>query len=109
MSESVHISEHINRSPADVYEYASNIGNLPTWAAGVSADMQVRFATQNDFGVLDHWATVDGTTFYNPMRVIDDGEGSEIVFTLRNPTEEDRAAITADLATLKRILEDPAG
>jgi len=105
MSESEHISEHINRSAADVYAYASQIENLPKWAAGVSDDMQIRFAERNNFGVLDHWATVGGETFYNPMRVIDDAAGSEIVFTLRNPTDDDVAAITADLATLKRILE----
>ena len=109
MSESVHISEHINRAAVEVYAYASKVENLPNWAAGVSADMEIRFVEPNPFGVLDHWATVDGTTFYNPMRVIDDGEGSEIVFTLRNPTEEDRAAIAADLATLKCLLEEPAG
>jgi hypothetical protein len=105
MSESIHLSEHINRSAADVYAYASKVENLAHWAAGVSAEMQIRFAQRNDFGVLDHWATVGETTFYNPMRVIEHDGGSEIVFTLRNPTDADRAAIIADLATLKRILE----
>jgi hypothetical protein len=110
MSESVHISEHINRNVAEVYLYASNIENLTAWAAGVSPDMQIRFAKNNYFGVLDHWATVNGQTFYNPMRVIEDGPGrSEVVFTLRDATDDDRAAIAADLATLKRILEAPAG
>ena len=105
MSESIHISEHIRRSAADVYAYASQLANLPHWAAGVSAEMDIRFAEPNDLGVLDHWATVNGETFYNPMRVIADGDDSEVVFTLRKPTDDDRAAIVADLATLKRILE----
>ena len=110
MSESVHISVHIDRNLVDVYRYASNIENLEHWAAGVSPDMQIRFAKNNYFGILDHWATVDGKTYYNPMRVIEDGPGkSEIIFTLRDATDADRAAITADLATLKRILEATAG
>lgn len=105
MSESIHIAEHINRSPAEVYAYVSNLDNLPTWAQGVTAEMNIRFAAPNDFGVLDHWAIVEGTTYYNPMRVVEHDDGSEIVFTLRNPTADDRAAIAADLATLKTILE----
>ena len=106
MSESVHISVRINRNVADVYRYASNIENLEHWAAGVSPDMQVRFAKNNYFGVLDHWVTVGGQTFYNPVRVIEDGSGkSEVVFTLRDGSEEDATAIATDLATLKAILE----
>lgn len=108
MTKSVHISEFISRNVAEVYLYASKVENLPNWAQGVTDDMQIRFAKNNYFGVLDHWATVNGTTFYNPMRVIEDGKGSEVIFTLRgNPEidEADVAAITADLATLKRVLE----
>lgn len=110
MSESVHISEHINRNVAEVYLYASKVENLPAWAAGVSPDMEIRFAKNNYFGILDHWATVNGRTFYNPVRVIEDGPGrSEVVFTLRDATDADKEAVAADLATLKRILEAPAG
>ena len=110
MSESVHISEHINRNVADVYRYASNIENLEHWAAGVSPEMEVRFAKNNYFGVLDHWVTLGGKTFYNPVRVIEDGPGkSEVVFTLRDATDADTAAVAADLASLKRILEATAG
>ena len=106
MSESTHISVHINRNVAEVYRYASDIENLDHWAAGVSPDMEIRFAKNNYFGVLDHWVTVGGQTFYNPVRVIEDGPGnSEVVFTLRDGSDEDAAAIAADLATLKAILE----
>ena len=105
MTKSVHISEFINRSAVEVYRYASNIENLPHWASGISPDMQIGFAKNNYFGVLDHWVTVNGETFYNPMRVIEDGHASEVVFTLRDGSDEDRATIAGDLATLKRILE----
>lgn len=108
MTSSIHISEFITRNPVEVYKYASNPDNLLMWAAGITPDMQIRFATQNYYGVLDHWVTVNGRTFYNPMRVIEHGAGSEVVFTLRGDPEidpADEAAIIADLATLKSILE----
>lgn len=108
MATSIHISEHINRNSVEVYRFASNLDNLTSWAQGITPDMQIRFAKNNYYGVLDHWVTVDGETFYNPMRVIEDGAGSEVVFTLRGTPEidpADEAAIRADLATLKRILE----
>ena len=54
----------------------------------------------------------DGTTFNNPMRVIADGTGCEVVFTLRrrldqsdDDYEADTTAIRTDLATLKQLLE----
>jgi hypothetical protein len=42
------------------------------------------FAPRNEFGVLDHEVTLpSGEVFYNPMRVVPDGEACEVVFTLR--------------------------
>lgn len=109
MAKSIHISEHIDRNAVDVYRYASNIDNLASWAHGLSPDMQVGFAKNNYFGVLDHWVTINGETFYNPMRVIEDGKNCEVVFTLRGTPDidaADEAAIRADLATLKRLMEE---
>ncbi len=38
------------------------------------------FVPRNDFGVLDHDVTLpSGETVYNPMRVIADGTGCEVV------------------------------
>lgn len=70
-------------------------------------------APANAFGVLDHDVTLpSGEVFHNPMRVLRDGDGCEVVFTLRRQSglsdEEfarDEAAVAADLATLKRLLE----
>jgi hypothetical protein len=75
--------------------------------------VSVSFVQRNDFGILDHYVTLpSGETFYNPLRVIPDGDACEVVFTLRRQagaTDEDfardRAAVRADLASLKRILE----
>jgi hypothetical protein len=130
MKAAEHLSIYINSSPADVYAFASNPANLPLWAEGVArsevtqegsdwiADapfgkVKIRFTEKNHLGVLDHEVELDtGVSFHNPMRVIRNGEGSEFVFTLyRQPDMSDeqyaadRAAIEADLLTLKKILE----
>jgi len=110
--ESLHLGVHITRPASEVYDYTSQRFNLASWASGVTDDMQIEFAETNSFGVLDHWATVDGVRYYNPMRVIPDGEGAELVFTLRRlpgTSDEDfatdAATIAHDLATLKGLLE----
>lgn len=125
-----HIGVSINRPASEVYAFASNPEHLPQWASGLSdssiqkiggdwvADspmgtISIRFADTNTFGVLDHDVTLpSGETFYNPMRVFPNADGSECVFTLyRQPNvtdeayETDAATITKDLQALKAILE----
>jgi hypothetical protein len=128
-SQSRHIGVHIDRLAQDVYDYVSDPAHLSEWAAGLGSSVErtdgqwivdspmgrvvVAFAPRNDLGVLDHDVTLpSGETFYNPMRVTVDGTGSEIVFTVRRRPgvtdeefERDAAAVSADLATLKRLLE----
>ncbi|WP_411700022.1 SRPBCC family protein [Conyzicola sp.] len=128
-SESRHISVDINRPPDEVYDYTSDHTNLPTWASGIGDGIEliddewvvespmgrltIRFAEPNDLGVLDHTVTLaSGETFYNPMRVIQHGTASEVLFTLRRSDdqtddefEHDAATIAADLHTLKALLE----
>lgn len=128
-SESMHISEWINRTASEVYDYASDPVNLPQWAAGLGSSVEredglwyvetaagrigLDFAPRNEFGVLDHSVTLpSGEEIYVPLRVIADGDGSEVVFTLRRlpgMTDEDyardAAAVAADLASLKTLLE----
>ena len=45
----------------------------------------IAFAERNDYGILlDHDVTLpSGETVHNPMRVIPDGDGCEVVITLR--------------------------
>jgi hypothetical protein len=128
--ESAHLSTAIDR-PADVvYAYASDPLNLSAWAAGLATreaqliDGQwvidspmgrvvVAFAPANDFGVLDHDVTLPtGETVRNPMRVIPNGDGCDVLFTVRRRpgvNDEDFAAdlnaVTADLAALRERLE----
>ena len=129
MAESKHLSETNARSAAEVYEYASDPANLPEWASGLGSSVEhldgrwfvespggrltVAFAARNDFGILDHEVTLpSGETVYNPMRVIADGDGCEVVFTLRRQPgmtdadyARDEGLVRADLRALKQLLE----
>lgn len=117
---SLHVSQWIDADAAEVYAFAADPANLPRWAAGLAdpklAAVEVEFAARNDFGVLDHVVTLpSGESFYNPMRVIPAGigeRGCEVVFTLRRLAgvtdaefDADAAAVAADLATLRALVE----
>jgi hypothetical protein len=128
-SESKQITEWIDRSAADVYEYAADPANLPRWAPGLGNSVEnvdgqwfvetgsgragFAFVERNKFGVLDHEVTLpSGEVIYNPMRVVPHGDGSEVVFTLRrlpDMSDEDFARdaglVQADLTRLKNVLE----
>jgi hypothetical protein len=75
--------------------------------------MKVRFVAKNDFGVLDHYVNpAPGVEIYVPMRVLTNGSGSEVIFTLfRLPKMsdeqfvEDVGMVERDLKTLKNVLE----
>ena len=128
--ESIHVSTTIDRPAGEVYDYASNPVNLSNWAAGLAHEevrlvdgqwvaqspmgrVVVAFAPANEFGVLDHDVTLpSGETVRNPMRVIPNGDGCDVVFTVhRRPgvSEADFAAdveaVTRDLAVLRGRLE----
>jgi polyketide cyclase/dehydrase/lipid transport protein len=128
-TETRHLTVSIDRPAGAVYGYVRDPAHLPSWAAGLAAGIRlergewvadspmgrvlVRFVPVNEYGVLDHGVVLpDGTTTTNPLRVLPDGQGSEVVFSLRRRpgmTEEewsaDTAAVTADLESLKRVLE----
>ncbi len=123
------VSVSILRSPKDVYIFASNGENLPRWATGLGQTIRrgkgewigdgplgrikVRFARENDFGVLDHDVILEsGATVHNAMRVVPNGAGCSVIFTLlRLPGvsaqkfARDAKWVEKDLLTLKRLLE----
>lgn len=123
------ISIAIARDWRDVYAFVARPENAPLWASGLGKSLEqvdgryfadgpegrveVRFAAPNDFGVLDHWVVpAPGVEIYIPMRVIANGTGSELTFTLfRQPgmTDErfasDAAWVERDLRRLKALLE----
>lgn len=124
-----HISISVHKRVDEVYAFVSNPLNLPKWAAGLSGSIRkegsdwiadspmgkvkVKFAETNPFGVLDHDVTLpSGVKFYNPMRVVANDDGSEVIFTLfRVPGmseqnfHEDAQSVDRDLRKLKEVLE----
>lgn len=126
------VHRSIERPWRQVYDFASKPENMPLWAAGLASGLipdegewiadggplgkvRVRFADPNDFGVIDHTVTMpDGTVFYNSLRVVQNGQGAEVLFTLlRMPDmtdaafEADAAHVAGDLETLKTLMEGP--
>lgn len=102
--------------------------NLPRWAPGLcrsvrrtetgwlvetpTGTVKFRFVAPNDLGVLDHIVTLGCEEILNPMRVLANGGGSELLFTLfQRPGmtdaqfAEDRILVERDLNTLKTLLE----
>ncbi len=128
-AQSLHLGIGIDRPATEVYDYVSQPANLAEWAAGLAGSIElveghwvadsplgpvvVEMTERNPYGVADHRVSLaTGETFFNPMRVIADGEGCELVFTLRRQAgvsdadfDRDAAAVAADLATVKRLLE----
>ena len=129
MTQSRHLSVSIDRPLSEVYAFASDPRNLPRWAPGLGGAVErdgegwavetgqgrvgLTFAPQNEYGVLDHVVrTPSGDTVYVPLRAIADGDGCEVVFTLRRAPgmtdaelDRDTALVTADLALLKQVVE----
>jgi hypothetical protein len=123
------ISISILASADRVYAFILNAENMPQWMTSFvrsvrqSEDkwiadtavgrMEFRFVPRNEFGVLDHWVRLpSGAEIFNPMRVIPNGAGCEVMFTLFQLPEttdeafaEDAGNVARDLQTLKKVLE----
>lgn len=112
-----------------VYEFVSDLRNLPVWAPAFARSieqvgekwilqtdqgpLEIRICAENSFGVLDHYVSPSpGVEMYVPMRVIANGTGSEVLFTLLQTSDmsderfaQDCAAVRRDLESLKKVLE----
>ena len=124
-----YLSVSIEREPKAVYAFTSNPENLPQWAAGLGQGVKragehwevkttqgpvgLRFTPYNEYGVLDHTVVLsDGTEVYVPMRVMPNGQGSEVMLVLfRQPEMDDdefvrdAGLMQNDLLALKAMLE----
>jgi len=122
------VSVGIAVDPARVYAYASEPANIPTWAPGfvksiarqedhwiaqtALGEARISFAAANAFGVLDHEVVLPTGTFHNSMRVIPNGAGSEVLFTViqmpgisDQQFDTDLDTVRADLNKLRTVLE----
>jgi len=119
----------IDCHPDQLYGFVSNPENLLQWATAFAKSVRksnsdwfvetaqgpvtVRFTPRNTLGVLDHYVTpAPGDEIYVPMRVLANGSGSEVLFTLfRLPDMSDEAftadagMVERDLGTLKDLME----
>lgn len=102
----MHLEAQVVTEPAKVdaravYDFASQMNNLPRWASGLAS------------GVMDHDVTLpDGTSVHNAFRVTPAGDSSVLTFVvLRMPGtsqeafEADVAHVRKDLKALRRLLE----
>ena len=129
MYQSRNLSVQIRRNPRDVYNFTSVPENFPRWASGLGKSLKrkngewiaetpqgpikVRFTERNEFGILDHYVIPEsGAEIYIPMRVIPNGSGSELIFTLFRLSDvsdekfaEDAEWVMRDLTALKNLLE----
>lgn len=119
----------ISAPPERVQTFVSDPRNLPAWATAFcqsvreeagqwfirtsSGEVQLRFIEPNPFGLLDHWVQVTpDMEIHVPMRVVLNGLGSEVLFTLFQPATmsaeqfaADAALVEQDLRKLKQVLE----
>lgn len=126
-SATLHVS--IDAPVERVYNYVSDPANLPEWAASFVQSVrrednawladttlgpcEFRFVTSNDLGVLDHYVRLPSAEeTLNPLRVVANASGSEVLFTLFQPPDmsaqhfaENQAMVQRNLQTLKRVLE----
>ncbi|MBM7059467.1 SRPBCC family protein [Pseudomonas sp. UL073] len=116
------LSVHIRRDPHSVYAFTAQPENFPRWATGLGKGLEqvdgewfadtaqgrvrLRFSPANAFGVLDHYVyPAPGIEIYVPLRVIANGDGCDVVFTLFRQPDMDDASFAADADWVRRDLE----
>src|SRR5215470_14711286 len=123
--ESRTIGVSIGKDWRAVYDFARRPENFARWASGAAKSLRregadwvadgpdgraiLRFAERNEFGVLDHTVTLaSGAEIHVPLRVVPNGSGCEVMFTLfRQPGMTDAVFardaewVARDLAALK--------
>ena len=121
------VSVTVNRPAAAVYEYLAEPRNFPRWSEFLTTirpdggdwiagtphgEVRIRFVERNQFGIVDHHVTTPtGATVYVPLRVVANGPGAEVLFTVfRLPEmtdeqfEADVGLVENDLTNLSRVL-----
>lgn len=124
------ISVSIKRDPKVVYEFVLNLENFPRWARStfqsikqlngnwvaetIQGSVTIDLTERNNFGILDHFVKLSsGAVIFVPMRVIKNGEGSEVIFTLFQTADmpydkfaEDAKSVEQGLNILKILVEE---
>lgn len=128
MHRSQTITTSIARPAAEVVAMIRDYRRLPEWLSFITGireeagrwlmgtpagEMPIEFVPANEFGIVDHHVWLpDGQQFTNPMRVLSNGDGSEVMFTLYQTPgmsderfAEDAKTVQKDFENLRRLLE----
>lgn len=124
------ISISIKKDLKTVYEFISNLENLPRWASSTFPSIKeingewlidtpqgqnkVKLTERNNFGILDHYVELPfGVEVFIPMRVVKNNDGSEVMVTVFQTTEmtnevyeKDLQTVNIDLNKLKALIEE---
>ncbi len=112
-----------------VYGFISDLDNFPQWAKTFCRKIRkqddtwyeigtdqgpllIRVAPRNEFGIVDYYISAgQGAEVYVPLRVVPNGAGCEVIFTLfqrENMTDKqlasDKALVEQDLQVLKEVM-----
>lgn len=118
------ISISINRNWREIYEDVWRPEDFPKWASGISKSksplakdgetwkaegpegtVRILFTAHNAFGVMDHYVDAgNGTINYVPLRIIQNGEGAEVLLTLFRQRDMSDAKFAADAEWVARDL-----
>ena len=117
------VSVSINHNWHALYEWIWRPEYFPKWASGLAqsdlrqegdlwladgADgpIRIRFTPHNDQGIMDHWVdTGSSSEIFIPMRIIANGEGSEVLLTLFRQPDMDDERFSADIKWVMRDLK----
>jgi len=123
------LSVSIDRDPQQVYAFVSDGANLPRWATAFcksvtpskdgwlvetpQGPLTIRLAGKNAFGIVDHDVIPPGSPpIHVPMRIVPNGSGAEVLFTLFQTPDmsaerfaDDLRMVEQDLTTLKQVME----
>ncbi|WP_157215937.1 polyketide cyclase [Flavisphingomonas formosensis] len=77
------------------------------WLAdGAEGPVRIRFTPHNDYGVMDHFIeTDDGQAIHVPLRVVQNGDGAEVMLTLFRQPGMDEERFSADIKWVNRDLK----
>jgi hypothetical protein len=112
----------IGSEPQVVYDFVSNLENLPGWAPKTfpsikgmngkwvvetqQGKIEVVLAERNNFGILDHHVKLpSGVEIYIPMRVVKNADGSEVMLTVFQTPEMTDEVFAKDLETVEKDLK----
>lgn len=123
MLESRTISISINRNWKEVYEAIWRPEDFPKWASGLSqssltrdgdawkaagpeGEIRISFTEHNAYGVMDHHVDVgNGKSVHVPLRVVRNGDGAAVLFTLFRQPDMSDAKFDEDAEWVKRDLQ----